>query len=191
NDLAFGQLAETNLEIVKQAGVKKMVSICPHCVRTIGQDWGDAWREAGGTVAIEHHSEFLARYAHLLPANETGRRVVFHDPCYLGRYRGIYDAPREVIARSATVVDPPRARERSFCCGAGGGLVFLGEETGQRVNETRAKELAATGADTIGAACPFCNSMFRDALAAMPPAQAPRLLDIAEIAAEQLKPPPG
>ncbi|MGH9619888.1 MAG: (Fe-S)-binding protein, partial [Bryobacteraceae bacterium] len=183
NDLAFGQLAETNLETIQRTSVKKMVSFCQHCVRTIGEDW----REAGGTVAIEHHSEFLARHAHLLPASDSGARVVFHDPCYLGRYRGIYDEPRAVIARSAEVIDPPRARERSFCCGAGGGLVFLGEESGQRVNQTRAKELAATGADTIGAACPFCNTMFRDALASMPSEQAPRLLDIAEIAAEQLR----
>ncbi len=182
NDLAFGQLAESNLAALQQAGVKKLVSICPHCVRTIQEDW----REFGGAFEIEHHSEFLARHADQLPAQQNGSRVVFHDPCYLGRYRGIYDEPRQVIARSATVIDPPRARERSFCCGAGGGLVFLGEETGQRVNETRAKELVATGADTIGAACPFCNTMFRDALAATSE-NPPRLLDIAQIAAEQLQ----
>jgi Fe-S oxidoreductase len=181
NDLVFGQLAETNLTALKQGGVKKIVSICPHCVRTIGEDW----REFGAEVEIEHHSEFLARHADKLPAAQTGQRVVFHDPCYLGRYRGIYDEPREVIARSAQVIDPPRARERSFCCGAGGGLVFLGEETGDRVNHTRAKELAATGADAIGTACPFCNSMFRDALAATPD-HAPQLLDIAQIAAAQI-----
>lgn len=181
NDLAFGQLAETNLATLQQARVKKIVSICPHCVRTIQEDW----REFGEAVEIEHHSEFLARHTEKLPGAETGRRVVFHDPCYLGRYRGIYEEPRQVIAKSATVIDPPRARERSFCCGAGGGLVFLGEETGNRVNETRVKELVATGADTIGAACPFCNSMFRDALANAE--SAPRLLDIAQIAAEQIQ----
>jgi Fe-S oxidoreductase len=181
NDLVFGQLAETNLSALQGAGVKKIVSICPHCVRTIQDDW----REFGSQVEIEHHSEFLARCADKLPVNQDGHSVVFHDPCYLGRYRGIYDQPRQVIARSATVVDPPRARERSFCCGAGGGLVFLGEETGQRVNETRAKELAATGADTVGAACPFCNSMFHDALRATSE-NPPRLLDIAQIAAEQI-----
>jgi Fe-S oxidoreductase len=181
NDLAFGQLAETNLATLQQANVKKIVSICPHCVRTIQEDW----REFGTAVEIEHHSEFLARHTEKLPGAETGHRVVFHDPCYLGRYRGIYEEPREVIAKSATVIDPPRARERSFCCGAGGGLVFLGEETGNRVNETRVKELVATGADTIGAACPFCNSMFRDALANAE--SAPRLLDIAQIAAEQIQ----
>ncbi|MBV9304140.1 MAG: 4Fe-4S dicluster domain-containing protein [Acidobacteriaceae bacterium] len=180
NDLAFGQLAETNLEAIQQAGAKKIVSICPHCVRTMAEDW----REFGSAVAIEHHSEFLSRHADQLPGDGTGSRVVFHDPCYLGRYRGIYDEPRQVIAKSATVIDPPRARQRSFCCGAGGGLVFLGEETGQRVNEARAKELVETGADTIGAACPFCNSMFRDALSKSE--NAPKLLDIAQIAAAGL-----
>ncbi len=182
NDLVFGQLVETNVGALRQAGVKRMLSICPHCVRTIHEDW----REFGESFEIEHHSEFLARHAARLPERRDGGQVVFHDPCYLGRYRGVYDAPREVIARSAEVIDPPRARERSFCCGAGGGLVFLGEETGQRVNETRAQELAATGAKTVGAACPFCNSMFRDALASTSP-NPPRLMDIAQIAAESLQ----
>ena len=182
NDLVFGQLVETNLSNLQGSGVKKIVSICPHCVRTIAEDW----REYGAEVAIEHHSEFLARHQDKLPSAGSGERVVFHDPCYLGRYRGIYDEPREVIARAATVVDPPLARERSFCCGAGGGLVFLGEETGQRVNETRVKELTATGAKTIGAACPFCNSMFRDALASTAPEHPPRLMDIAQLAAESI-----
>ncbi len=182
NDLLFGQLAETNLAALQQAQVKKIVSICPHCVRTIQEDW----REYGVAAEIEHHSEFMARHIDRLPApKQDGKRVVFHDPCYLGRYRGVYDQPREVIARSSEVIDPPRARERSFCCGAGGGLVFLGEETGQRVSQARANELAATGADVVGAACPFCNSMFRDALAATSE-NPPRLLDIAQIAAEQL-----
>jgi Fe-S oxidoreductase len=178
NDLVFGQLAEANLEVLRQSGVKKLVSICPHCVRTIGEDW----RQFGADIQIEHHSEFMARQKGRLPSAQSGNRVVFHDPCYLGRYRNIYDEPREVISRSAAVIDPPRARERSFCCGAGGGLVFLGEETGQRVNEARVKELVATGADIVGAACPFCNSMFRDALGSASETP-PELLDIAQIAA--------
>ncbi|OYT68339.1 MAG: hypothetical protein CFK52_15255, partial [Chloracidobacterium sp. CP2_5A] len=86
------------------------------------------------------------------------------------------------------VIDPPRARERSFCCGAGGGLAFLGEEHGDRVSETRAKELVATGAETVAAACPFCNTMFRDALVQVANGKpAPKLLDIAEIAAAGLR----
>ncbi|MGA7414740.1 MAG: heterodisulfide reductase-related iron-sulfur binding cluster [Bryobacteraceae bacterium] len=182
NDLVFGQLAETNLSLLRQSGAKKLVSICPHCVRTIAEDW----KEFGVDVSIEHHSEFMARHLESLPQLSTEQSVVFHDPCYLGRYRGVYNEPRAVIAKSATVLDPPRARERSFCCGAGGGLVFLGEETGQRVNETRARELAATGASVVGTACPFCNSMFRDALKSAA-GEPPRLLDIAQITAASLK----
>ena len=111
--------------------------------------------------------------------------MVFHDPCYLGRYRKVYDQPRQAIARFAEVVDPPRARERSFCCGAGGGQMFLGEEKGKRVNVERAEELVATGAQTIGTACPFCQSMFRDALGGLTQSP-PILLDIAQIAAAGL-----
>ena len=177
NDLAVSQVAEANMETLRAAKVGKMVSICPHCVRTIGTDW----REYGATFEIEHHSELLARLRQRLPAPAAAReKVVFHDPCYLGRYRNIYDEPRAVIARSADVVDPRRARERSFCCGAGGGQMFLGEEKGKRVNVERAEELAGAGAQVIGTACPFCQTMFRDALGTMSQ-PAPRLLDIAQI----------
>jgi len=182
NDLAFQQLAESNMAALRAARVKKLVSICPHCVRTIENDW----REFGGDFEIEHHSQLLARHQARLPENKSGSRVVFHDPCYLGRYRNIYDAPREVIARSAEVIEPHRARQRSFCCGAGGGLAFLGEEKGKRVSVERAEELTATGAEVVGAACPFCNTMFRDALAAISPSP-PRLLDIAQIAAASIR----
>jgi Fe-S oxidoreductase len=91
-----------------------------------------------------------------------------------------------VLARSGEVVDAPRNRERSFCCGAGGGLAFLGEETGDRVSHNRAKELVATGADVVGTACPFCNTMFRDGLAAVAEAP-PKLYDIAQIAAASIQ----
>jgi len=179
NDLAFGQLAEANLEALQQSKVKKIVSICPHCVRTMKTDW----KEYGEAPPVEHHSEFLARHLDQLPSKTSaGETIVYHDPCYLGRYRGVYDAPRDVIGRFGNVIDPPRARERSFCCGAGGGLAFLGEEKGQRVSVTRAEELVATGATVVGAACPFCNTMFRDALANVSTTP-PKLMDIAQIAA--------
>jgi Fe-S oxidoreductase len=186
NDLVFQQLAEQNLETLKQAKVTKIVSICPHCVRTISADW----KEFGLAPEIEHHSEFMARHQEHLPNVATGDKIVYHDPCYLGRYRDVYDEPRAVLARSGEVIDPPRSRERSFCCGAGGGLAFLGEETGERVSRNRAQELVATGANVVGTACPFCNSMFRDALAAGTASGAPpKLLDIAQIAAATLPPP--
>ncbi len=182
NDLAFTQVAETNIETIQAASIKKMVSICPHCVRTISTDW----RETGETFPIEHHSELLARIGSKLPAAEQPReKVVYHDPCYLGRYREKYDEPRAVIGRTAEVVEPGRSRERSFCCGAGGGQMFLGEEKGKRVNVARVEELVATGAPVIGTACPFCQTMFRDALGAVGGNQ-PKLLDIAQIAAAAL-----
>jgi Fe-S oxidoreductase len=227
NDLLFQQLAEANLEALAQNKVKKIVSICPHCVRTIQEDW----KEFGTPPEIEHHSEFLARFADKLPKQKTSDslhdrpvpetyeasgkqeasgheftraeqsansdralapahqskndKIVFHDPCYLGRYRNVYEQPRAVAALAGEVVEAPRSHQRSFCCGAGGGLAFLGEETGDRVSHVRAQELVATGASTIGTACPFCNTMFRDALAAKGDA-APQLLDIAQLTARNL-----
>ena len=245
NDLVFQQLAEANLETLKQNKVKKIISICPHCVRTIQEDW----KEYGTPPEIEHHSEFLARFADKLPravaapaskpalqtqansegfvtghdfshaetapnesralapaklegyerqpvhyaqaksdgalAPEGSEKIVFHDPCYLGRYRNVYDEPRQLVQLAGTLVEAPRNHERSFCCGAGGGLAFLGEETGQRVSHNRAAELVATGATTVATACPFCNSMFRDALTEQGEG-APKLLDIAQLAARTL-----
>jgi Fe-S oxidoreductase len=191
NDLVFRSLAESGLESLAGARVPKIISICPHCVRTIATDW----REFGVAPEIEHHSEFLARHADKLPAaastkNEqrTPENVVYHDPCYLGRYRDVYDEPRAVVSQQAGLVEAPRHKERSFCCGAGGGLAFLGEESGERVSHNRAKELTATGADAIATACPFCNTMFRDALVSITPAGAapPQLLDIAQLTARSL-----
>jgi Fe-S oxidoreductase len=223
NDLLFQQLAEANLEALAQSKTKKILSICPHCVRTIQEDW----EEFGTPPEVEHHSEFLARHlpelhaasnqtftSHaaptapsedglvtghdfsradnaeimtraLAPAAPTKEKIVFHDPCYLGRYRNVYDQPRAVVATAGELVEAPRHRERSFCCGAGGGLAFLGEETGERVSHVRAAELVATGATTVAAACPFCNTMFRDALAAQGEG-APQVVDIAQLAARNL-----
>jgi Fe-S oxidoreductase len=112
-------------------------------------------------------------------------KTVYHDPCYLGRYRGVYDEPRNVLERSVDLVEAPRHREKSFCCGAGGGQMFLGEEKGKRINLARAEELIATGAQTVAAACPFCASMFRDAMKAASDAPL-QLLDIAQIVARGL-----
>jgi len=178
NDLVFQTLANQNIEAIEAVGAKKMLSICPHCVRTLGQDY----REFGVNLEIEHHSALLARYATPAPPEQT---VVYHDPCYLGRYQEIYEEPRAVAASAGALVEAPRNRERGFCCGAGGGLAFLGEEQGSRVNHARAQELADTGADIVAAACPFCNTMFRDGLAAVSE-RPPQLLDIAQIAARNL-----
>lgn len=177
NDLVFQQLAEANLETLRTQHVKKIISICPHCVRTIATDWA----EYGLAPTIEHHTEFMARHQDRLP-KPASESVVYHDPCYLGRYRGVYDEPRQILG---SPIDPPRARERSFCCGAGGGLAFLGEETGDRISHDRARELQQTGASKVVTACPFCNTMLRDGLAATSQ-HPPQLVDIAQITAASL-----
>ena len=182
NDLVFQTLAEDGLKKLEAAKVQKIVAICPHCVRTISNDW----REYGIAPEIEHHSEFMARHSARLP-KQNGEGIVYHDPCYLGRYRDVYEEPREVVALAGQLMEAPRNHERSFCCGAGGGLAFLGEEHGDRVSHVRAKELADTGAQTVGTACPFCNTMFRDALGAVSAAP-PQLLDIAQLTARALPP---
>jgi Fe-S oxidoreductase len=184
NDLLFQQLAEANLEALALNKVRKIVTICPHCVRTIQEDW----KEYGTPPEVEHHSEFMARFAdNLKPKDSSSENIVFHDPCYLGRYRNVYDEPRAIVAQSGQLVEAPRNHERSFCCGAGGGLAFLGEESGQRVSHNRVQELIATGATTIAAACPFCNTMLNDALAATGDAP-PQLVDIAQLVARNLPP---
>ena len=180
NDLVFQTLAESGLKSFETAKVQKIVAICPHCVRTIATDW----REFGIAPEIEHHSEFMSRHRDRLP-KQSGDSIVYHDPCYLGRYQDVYEEPRSVVAQAGTLVEAPRSHERSFCCGAGGGLAFLGDETGERVSHVRAKELAATGAQIVGTACPFCNTMFRDALTAVSEAP-PQLLDIAQLTARAL-----
>ncbi len=181
NDLLFQQLTEANLDALAQNNVKKIVSICPHCVRTIQEDW----KEYGLPPEVEHHSEFMARHLSRLPKPAQQETIVFHDPCYLGRYRDVYEEPRDIIKGAGHLVEAPRSRERSFCCGAGGGLAFLSEETGERVSHVRASELAGTGAQIVGTACPFCNSMLRDALTATG-TSAPQLLDIAQLTARAL-----
>jgi Fe-S oxidoreductase len=192
NDAITGELAEINMKLLRHYGARKIVSICPHCVRTIAEDWNQLRPSSPGATqlpvdaTIEHHTEFLARYANFLPAGGTGQQVTFHDPCYLGRYRDVYDDPRQVLARTFTIVEPARTRERSFCCGAGGGLVFLGDESGQRMDKERARELIATGAEVVATACPFCSAVFRDALPAGAES-APQFLDVAQIVAEQIR----
>ena len=182
NDLVFQQLAEQNLETLTQSKVKKIVSICPHCVRTISTDW----KEYGEAPPIEHHSEFMARHKDQLPQTQ-GPKIVYHGPCYLGRYRGVYDEPRQVLAKSGEVIDPPRSRERSFLLRGRRRPLGLSKEkkpvTASVITEP--KELVATGAEVVGAACPFCNTMFRDALSAVSQAP-PKLFDIAQIVAASL-----
>ena len=186
NDLAFTQVAEANIETLQAANVKKMVSICPHCVRTIGDGL------AGGRRDLRDRASQRIAGAPAGPTAGRGRRGARDR----GLPRPLLSGPLSRHVRRAAGGDradrrpwwkPAASRERSFCCGAGGGQMFLGEEKGKRVNVERAEELVGTGAQVIGTACPFCQTMFRDALGTVTQTP-PKLLDIAQIAAASLPP---
>jgi Fe-S oxidoreductase len=164
NEYMYQELANANIDDLKAAGAKKILTSCPHCVKTIGEDY----RKFGYQVDIVHSSvyvEELTRDIRLSPANET---ITFHDPCYLGRYAGRVDEPRALLTRvGGDIREPVRNRENPYCCGAGGGLLFADkeEEPGSRISDVRFRQLRETGASTVVTACPFCSIMLKGAQA--------------------------
>jgi Fe-S oxidoreductase len=166
NEYMFQELANGNIEDLKAAGVKKILTSCPHCVKTIGNDY----RKFGYEVEIVHTSVYVEELLRQSSAALSGARetVTFHDPCYLGRYAGKVDEPRNLLTRfGADIVEPERNRDNPYCCGAGGGLLFADkeEEPGSRISDVRFKQLQATGANTVVTACPFCSIMLKGAQA--------------------------
>ena len=185
NEYLFQMLAETNLETFNELGVKKVVASCPLCFHTLGKEYKDY---GGEDIEVMHHSQLIA---HLqgegkLPEPKHDGSVTYHDPCYLGRIGGEYDAPRDVIG--GVDVEAERHGRGSFCCGAGGAQMWMEESVpdgNDRVNIIRAKELAATGADTVAVGCPFCSTMVTDGLSAID--SNIEVKDIAELVWEQIK----
>jgi Fe-S oxidoreductase/nitrate reductase gamma subunit len=156
----YQTVAQENVENIKQYSFKKVITHCPHCFNTIRNEFP----QFGGTYEVLHHSQVideLVQSGRIKPIKPLAGTVVFHDSCYLGRYNGIMDAPRRAAAAvpGLTVVDPPRARERGLCCGGGGGHMWMEVKSEKRVNIIRTEELLATGAATVGTACPFCLAM--------------------------------
>jgi len=162
NEYMFQELATANIEDLKAAGPKKILTSCPHCVKTIGDDY----RRFGYEVEIVHSSVFVEELTRDLRTDGAHEAVTFHDPCYLGRYAGKVDEPRALLTRfGGEISEPVRNRENPFCCGAGGGLMFndTEEEPGTRISDVRFKQLQETGANTIVTACPFCSIMLKGA----------------------------
>jgi Fe-S oxidoreductase len=157
-------LAEQNVALLSSLSFKTIVTLCPHCQHTIKNEYP----QFGGDYHIEHYTTFVKRLidsGKLTPKAGTGETVTYHDSCYLGRYQGTYSEPREVIAAcGAEVRDPDRARARAFCCGAGGGRMWMEESPDKRVNHARLLQLKATGAKKILTACPYCLTMLEDAV---------------------------
>ena len=182
NEFLFEMLAKDNVENLNKHNVKKVVTSCPHCFNAFRNEYP----HFGGNFEVYHHSEYLARLVSegkLKPIAATNKSVTFHDPCYLGRQNGIYDAPRQLvqIAGKGAAVEMARSREKSFCCGGGGGMSFVDEPPDKRVNQERAREALATGADVLAVGCPFCMTMMEDGINARRGDQEMRVMDVAEL----------
>jgi Fe-S oxidoreductase len=167
NEYMYQELATGNIEDLKAAGPKKILTSCPHCVKTIGDDY----RQFGYDVEVVHSAVFIDELLRSHPPKTATHdappvAVTFHDPCYLGRYAGKVDEPRRLLTRfGGDIAEPERNRENPFCCGAGGGLLFADkeEEPGSRISDVRFKQLRDTGAGTVVTACPFCSIMLKGA----------------------------
>jgi Fe-S oxidoreductase len=161
NEYMFQELAGQNVEELNGAGVKKVVTSCPHCLKTLGHDYKDF----GFDAEVIHSAALVERLTRDVKI-ERRETVTYHDPCYLGRYAGQVDEPRALLERVGGVIaEPVRNRENPFCCGAGGGLLFEEHEQGKRISQERFEQLQATGAGTVVMACPFCSIMLKGARA--------------------------
>jgi len=188
NEMLFQMLAEQNVEALKAANAKKVVTSCPHCLHTLRHDYP----QFGGEFEVIHHTQLID---HLY---ETGKlaggaqselgMVTYHDSCYLGRWNREFEAPRNAIKAAGVgeMVELTRNKRHGFCCGAGGGRMFMEEDEGQRVNFNRTDEIIATGVDAVAVACPFCNIMLTDGMKQRNVDDKIAVLDIAEVVAQTL-----
>jgi Fe-S oxidoreductase len=185
NEYLFQELATANVEDFRRAGVRRILTACPHCLKAIGDDY----RAFGFDGEITHAASLLAGLAEGIPAGDA-EVVTIHDSCYLARYAGETEAPRELLRRAgATLREPARRRGRTFCCGAGGGLLFEEHEEGTRISQARFEQLQATGAPTIITSCPFCAVMLKGAQASANAET--RVVDLMSFLAGRLTSPPA
>ena len=190
NEFMFQMMAYQNIQVLNNYGIKKIVTACPHCFNIIKNEYADL----GGNYEVIHHTAFLQQ---LIDEGRIklrdggvfkGKRITYHDSCYLGRANNIYEAPRKVLeALDAELVEMKRCRSKGLCCGAGGAQMFKEEEKGEtRVNVERSQEAIETDASVIASACPFCNTMLTDGVKLAEKEENVQVLDIAEIVARYI-----
>ena len=188
NEYLYQTMAGQNIQTLRRYDVRKVVTICPHCFNTIKNEYP----HLGGSYEVVHYSELVAELIEagkirpLVPVEST---VAYHDSCYLGRHNGIYDPPRRIAQAipGVTLVEMERRRERGFCCGAGGGHMWMEESRGVRVNHLRTDQLLETAADTVGVSCPFCLQMFEEGIESKQAQATTQARDLLEILAESLE----
>jgi Fe-S oxidoreductase len=200
NDYVYQMLAMSNVETLNRYKPKQIITACPHCFNSIGNEYG----QLGGHFRVVHHAAYLRELlangrlrvvdadARADGSGGTGRSVTLHDSCYLTRYNGIVDQPREVLGSIAGLElrEMDNRGTNTFCCGAGGGRMWMEETRGTRINESRTAQALATGAETVATECPFCMTMLKDGLEAAQSGTggSVKAIDIAELLAESLAP---
>jgi Fe-S oxidoreductase len=191
NEFLFQMMAYQNIQVLNQYGIRKIVTTCPHCFNTLRNEYP----VLGGRYEVIHHTTLLQQLIDdgriRLKEGGTfrGKRITYHDSCYLGRANDIYEAPRKVLeALDAELVEMKRCRSNGLCCGAGGAQMFKEEEAGTtRVNIERSREALETGAGLIASACPFCNTMMTDGIKLAEKEDSVQVLDVAELVAASLQ----
>jgi Fe-S oxidoreductase len=182
NEYLYQTLAQANVETLNRYAVKRIVTACPHCFNTLKNEYGDF----GGKYEVFHHSQFLARLINegkIKPTKTLEETVTFHDSCYLGRWNGVYEQPRDVIKSLPAVrmVEMKANKEKGMCCGAGGGRMWMEETIGKRVNVVRTEQALETRAGIVAASCPFCMTMLSDGVKTKEMQDKVRVMDIAEL----------
>ncbi|MCX6275416.1 MAG: (Fe-S)-binding protein [Bacteroidetes bacterium] len=187
NEFLFQMQAMMNIQVLNGYDVKKIVTACPHCFNTLKNEYP----ELGGNYEVVHHTELLQQLISegklkVSGGNFTGKRIVFHDPCYLGRGNNVYEAPRDVIQKlDAELHEMKRSRSNGFCCGAGGGQMFKEPEHGSKdVNVERTEEALALSPNVIAVGCPFCMTMMTDGVKNFNKEDEVKVLDVAELIAQ-------
>ena len=186
NEYLFQVLAAQNIETFEKYGVKKILTQCPHCFNTIKNEYP----QLAGNYEVMHHTEFIAELikdGRIKPKTELKSDLTYHDSCYMGRHNGVYDSPREALSAipGVNLTEMPRSRENGFCCGAGGGRMWL-EESMPKVNQERVREASSINVDTVATACPFCKTMIRDGINETGVSENMKTKDIAQLVADSL-----
>lgn len=191
NEFLFQMMAFQNIQTLNGYGVKKIVTACPHCFNTLKNEYP----ELGGNYEVVHHTQLLQELIQegklILKGGGTfkGKKITYHDSCYLGRGNGVYEAPRQVLEQlDADLVELKRCKSNGLCCGAGGAQLFKEEEAGsKRVNEERVQEISEIGKGIVAAACPFCTTMLTDGIKAKGKEHEIEIMDIAELLVKKMK----
>jgi Fe-S oxidoreductase len=187
HEYLFQMQAQANIQTLNGYGVKTIVTACPHCFNTLRNEYG----HFGGNYQVIHHTALirdLLRQGRLKMRTPIGQTVAYHDACYLGRHNGIFDPPREIlqILPGVETREMERGREKGFCCGAGGGMMWFEERIGKRVNIERTEEALRVKPNIVGTACPFCLTMFEDGIRAKDATEQLKAMDLAELVAQAL-----